>query len=278
MIKKLRRVPLIYQIRRDLARYFQLVGLMRNIHLPNPLFPDDVFVVSYPKSGNTWLRFILAHIQYPEAEIDFHTISNYVPAGAGWADRVRRKRGKPQLRPRFIKTHVRYQPKFPRVIYLVRDGRDVYVSYYKFLRDRLPPEIALVDFIKKKDLPYGTWSQNIMSWLDADLPQDRFLLIKYGTMLEDPLAVMQRIAAFCNVDWSKKRIQRAIAQSSFENMRKIEENKGLPEQNVFSGKFVREGKTANWKRHFGKPERQVFKKHHNAVLLRLGYEKNADWE
>ena len=40
--------------------------------------PDDVFIVSYPKSGNTWVRFILANLLAPGERITFRNIDNYV--------------------------------------------------------------------------------------------------------------------------------------------------------------------------------------------------------
>jgi hypothetical protein len=64
MIKKLlRKIPLAYQFRRDFRRAFGLMGITHNTNIPDPLFTDDLFLVSYPKSGNTWLRFMLVHLQ-----------------------------------------------------------------------------------------------------------------------------------------------------------------------------------------------------------------------
>ena len=189
MIKKaLRKIPLIYQIHRDLKRKMSLMGIIRNTNIPSPLFEDDIFLVSYPKSGNTWLRFMLAHLRFTDVPIDFHTISDYIPAGASNADRVWQAQIS-RVRPRFIKSHVRYQPRFPRVIYLVRDGRNAYVSYYRFLFDRLPEGTALANFIAKKDLLFGTWSQHVNSWLDANLPSERFMVIKYEICFRIPSGV-----------------------------------------------------------------------------------------
>lgn len=277
MIKKvLRRIPLFYQVRREVKRTLGLIGVIRNNNIPNPLFPDDIFLVSYPKSGNTWLRFMLAHLQFPNADIDFHTISDYMPAGAPNADRVWHNQIN-RVRPRFIKSHMRYHPRFTRIIYLVRDGRDVYLSYYQFLLERLPQGATLADFIKKKDLPYGTWSQHISSWLNADLPPERFMVIKYEDMLTEPLAVLQRIAAFSKVPWSKAQMLKAIEETTFSKMRKIEDERGFPQRNIFSGRFIRQGKARNWVQEFGTLEKNVFKRYHNRALVRLGYENDATW-
>lgn len=278
IIKKIpRKIPLIYQIRRDLKRKMSLMGIIRNTNIPDPLFEDDIFLVSYPKSGNTWLRFMLAHLQFADAPIDFHTISDYIPAGASTADRVWHTQIN-RMRPRFIKSHVRYQPRFPRVIYLVRDGRDAYVSYYRFLFGRLPEGTTLAEFITKRDLRFGTWSQHVNSWLNANLPSDRFVMIKYENMLRNPFKVLKRIAAFGKIHWSEVQMRKAIAQTTFDKMRKIEEEKGLPPQNVFSGRFMRQGKAQAWRKEFGELEKRIFKRYHNSALVRLGYEDDNAWQ
>ena len=67
--------------------------------LPDPLYADDIFITSYPKSGNTWLRFLLANLlKRHEEEIDFHTVHNYVPEVGKQADII-----KTLKRPRIFK-------------------------------------------------------------------------------------------------------------------------------------------------------------------------------
>ena len=51
-------------MKRLVAGYKQFFGLNkpgRNLRV----FPDDVYIVSYPKSGNTWTRFLIANLIYP---------------------------------------------------------------------------------------------------------------------------------------------------------------------------------------------------------------------
>ena len=42
------------------------------------VFPDDTFIVSYPKSGNTWTRFLVANLAYPNQKVDFTTINRLI--------------------------------------------------------------------------------------------------------------------------------------------------------------------------------------------------------
>ena len=44
------------------------------------VYPDDTFLVSYPKSGNTWVRFLLANLLFPDEEVGFANINRLLPA------------------------------------------------------------------------------------------------------------------------------------------------------------------------------------------------------
>lgn len=259
-----------------LKRYLGIKGIIKDDFVPSPLFEDDIFLVSYPRSGNTWLRFLIANLQFPDDEIDYKNISDYIPAGAGRADLVWTK-GENNKRPRFIKQHIQYHPKYPRVIYIARDGRDVSVSYFKFLEEKLEGNSTLYDFIQKQDLVYGSWSQNVTSWLNAELPPERFLLVKYEDLLSDTPHVLRHVADFSRTNWTSKDILAAVERASFDKMRKVEQNKGFPDQNDFSGTFVRSGKAGDWIKYYGEPEKTVFKRFHNSALVRLGYEKDLKW-
>ena len=44
------------------------------------IFPDDVILASYPKSGNTWSRFLIANLLYPEQHPNWGNIDRLIPA------------------------------------------------------------------------------------------------------------------------------------------------------------------------------------------------------
>ena len=91
--------------------------------------PDDVFIVSYPRSGNTWVRFLMANLLAPDEKITFRNIENYVPSIYKSADTLDTREGR-----RYIKSHNPCYELYPKLIYVYRDGRDALVSLLLLLR------------------------------------------------------------------------------------------------------------------------------------------------
>src|ERR1700730_13661355 len=91
------------------------------------VFPDDTFIVSYPKSGNTWTRFLIGNLMYPDA-VDFSNINRLVAD----PEDLSKRDLKGLRRPRILKTHQPFDPRYKKVICIVRDPRDVVLSEYHF--------------------------------------------------------------------------------------------------------------------------------------------------
>src|SRR2546425_1809027 len=105
------------------------------------VYPDDTFIVSYPRSGNTWARFLIANLVHPNATVTFANIEKLIPDTSSQSNRALKR----TPRPRIIKTHQYFDPRYRKVIYIVRDPRDVALSYHQFQRkyrqieDSYPP-------------------------------------------------------------------------------------------------------------------------------------------
>jgi len=91
-------------------------------------FPDDTFIVSYPKSGNTWTRFLVASLIHNQEPMTFLKADKVIPS----IDTQSRRYFKSLPRPRVIKSHFPFDPTYKRVIYIVRDPKDVAVSQYHY--------------------------------------------------------------------------------------------------------------------------------------------------
>src|SRR5580698_1578569 len=94
------------------------------------VLPDDIFLVSYPKSGNTWTRFLLGNLMSPDERVTFVNVERKVPDIYAKSKKALKKIPS----PRVIKSHECFDPRYRRVIYIVRDPRDVAVSAYHYDR------------------------------------------------------------------------------------------------------------------------------------------------
>jgi len=190
------------------------------------VFPDDTMLVSYPRSGNTWTRFLIANLVHPNQTITFANIETLVPDTSSISSRALKR----NPRPRIIKSHDYFDHRYPKVIYIVRDPRDVVLSYYEFDRkyrhipDGHPMERYVKDFVEGKlvSSDWGTWAENVASWVSTRQSRDNFLLLRYEDMLENTRRELARVAGFLGLASSDETLERAISASSADRMRALE--------------------------------------------------------
>ncbi|MFZ0479261.1 MAG: sulfotransferase domain-containing protein [Terriglobales bacterium] len=237
----------------------KLRGLRRLFGLHRPgrsldVWPDDTFLISYPKSGNTWTRFLVANLVHPETRADFSNINVLTPDPEGFSKRELAR----IPRPRILKSHQYFDPRYQRVIYIVRDPRDVTLSQFHFHRKRkvigddYPLEKFVERFIAGETAPpYGSWGDNVASWLATRHNRPGFLLLRYEDMLEDTARELAKVAAFLDIPAESDRIRNAVERSAADEMRKLEKTQaGLwsttkdTRQDV---PFVRAAKAGGWR-------------------------------
>jgi hypothetical protein len=260
-----------------------LAGAKRALGLHCPgrdldVFPGDVFLVSYPKSGNTWTRFLVANLLYPERNPDFTNINELVPDPEALS-----KRHLARLpRPRVIKTHQPYHPNYKNVICIVRDPRDVAVSEYYFHRKRrvyaddFPIEEHVRRFVAGESTVYGSWGENIATWVGARSGTPRFLLLHYRDMIADTARELHKIAEFMGVHPSPERIFEAVERSSAENMRKLEKKQALSWSSTRETRqdipFVRAAKAGGWREELPESSVALIENAWGSVMEHLGFE------
>ncbi len=213
---------------------------------------DDIFIVSYPKSGNTWMRFLLANLLNPDIHVGFNNIETLAPDIYAHPNRHLNRIGSPRL----LKSHEYFDPRYRKVIYIVRDPRDVAVSYWnhhiKF--GIISSSDSKSDFIDRytagKLDPFGTWAEHVGSWLGAREMDKHFLLIRYEDMLSDPLTGAKRITRHLSLSLAHEEVIAAVEASSFKKMKHDEQRQGrlwLPIRNTSSDlPFVRKGRAQQW--------------------------------
>ena len=169
----------------------------------------DVIVISYPKSGRTWLRIILEKlnilIQYDHDETQ---LGKKIPPDQLSGD----------------KTLFRNN----RIILLVRDPRDTVVSaYYQAIKRQKIYDKSISEFIRdekfgiKKILKFHEiWNEN------QHIPKD-FMLLRYEDMQKDIKGEIKRLVAFLNGSKiNEQKIEKATEFGKFDNMHKMEQ-KGI---------------------------------------------------
>jgi len=193
------------------------------------VYPDDTFLVSYPRSGNTWTRFLIANLVHPGGDVSFANIERLIPDTLSQSNKT--LKGTP--RPRIIKSHQYFDPRYPKTIYIVRDPRDVALSYYGYNRrymhidDSVRLEAFVDGFVSGRVIPgSATWAEHVASWVYTRGGNASFLLLRYEEMLRSTMTVLERIANFLGIDPEPARLQMAIDLSSVNRMRKLEKLQG----------------------------------------------------
>ena len=244
------------------------------------VYPDDTFVVSYPRSGNTWTRFLIANLVYPEKNVGFTNIEKLIPDTSSQSNRAL----KSTPRPRIIKTHEYFDHRYRKVIYIVRDPRDVALSYYDFQRkyrqidDAYPLEQYVEDFVQGRliSIDWGTWAENVSSWIYTRGKSTNFLLLRYEDMMKDTTRELTRMAQFFGIETAPTRLQEVINRSSADRMReleKLEADRWIATKNRRKDiPFVRVAKAGGWRTSLPVKSVEQIENAWGDLMITLGYE------
>jgi len=218
-------------------------------------------------------------VVFPDKQVGWDNIDKLIfdPTVTAQRDFVRARR------PRIMRTHFPFDPRFRRVIYIVRDPRDVAISQYHYARkvrrieDDYPIE-RFMDMFLAGDLTRtnGSWGENAGSWLAARHRDPEFLLLRYEDLLADTTRELTRVAKFIGLSSDPELIARAVERSSARTMREKEKKEGQ-QSNFMKGSrqdlpYVRAAKSGGWRKDL--PETQVarIESAWGDIMVCLGYE------
>jgi len=209
---------------------------------------DDILLTSFPRSGNTWLRFLLCNLislhEWHGKIIDFPLLNDTMPELgvsnllAPWPHTTI---------PRVVKTHRPYVPIFrgKRSIGIIRDPRDVMVSHYHKRRYRAGTYSGtFVEFIRDRRLGLESWFRHYTSWKDHWT-----IVVRYEDLQADTSREFNRILNIMGVSYPTDIISEAIQRSSIENVRKVEQPSERKE-----ARFARDGKNQQWISYFNQSD------------------------
>lgn len=140
-------------------------------YLPNPLVASDVFLVSYPKSGNTWLRYMLSaylarRLALP-CNSNWFTIQELIPDVEVGRNIPYPNQLAEALGYRIIKSHGKFNPEYKRVVLLVRNPEDALASCYRYfkLNKVIAESMSFMRFLEEHPMGLAGWKSHTNGWI-----------------------------------------------------------------------------------------------------------------
>lgn len=234
----------------------------------------DVFLASYPRSGQYWLRFLLIETLTRESG-EFDNVDTLFPrVGAHGQVTATLPEG-----GRLIQTHEGHRKEYKKAVYLVRDLRDVVVSEYdharanvRFYSDYTFDRFLLAS-LRGEVQGFVPWNDHVLSWLDSPLgKRGNLLVIKFEDMRKSPEKTMLQVLRFLGVSADLDVVCNAIANNTVERMRTKENRRRI---NTRSGReedrHVRSGSVGGWREKLTDAQVKLIEQYAGKVLRRLGY-------
>ncbi len=253
-----------------------------------------IWLASYPKSGNTWLRMFLRsyflekdqkfsinstgnkdfetslfpnYALLKELNIDYKKFKNIYQNWINLQSHINKNN-----KVNFLKTHnanlVIENYKFTDTdntiggIYIVRDPRDVLISYSHHLdlsheevlrnmTDNNNYELCTNDPHLKEGFIRtitGSWSTNYQSWKSYKGRHLHFL--KYEDLTKNPkkefFNILKYLKNFVDFEIDEEKVNKSIKETTFINLQNIEKKEGFKEEGMRTG-FFRKGKVGDWR-------------------------------
>ena len=199
----------------------------------------DWVLMSWGKSGRTWLRVMLSRAYTLKGGLDASELLDF--------DNLKQR--DPRL-PAVFFTHNNYLRDYTgnqqskshfqgkRIVLLVRDPRDVAVSQFFQWQFRMRPnkkfindypadgaDISTWDFVLDKEAGVPRIVDYFNGWARAIPELKDVLVVRYEDMRTDPGAVLAKILSFTGTDVTPEQVQEAVDFAAYDNMKKMEQDK-----------------------------------------------------
>jgi hypothetical protein len=252
----------------------------------------DVFLVGHPKSGNTWLAYMLAVAQAagdPERRINVASVGNFIPAAHRYEVlHVVRSRGLLQsyerlANPRIFRNEEPVCPDlYPRTIYLVRDPRSVLVSYFHHYKaEANDSTMILDDFVAAylSDMSsvaptIARWDLQVLDWLDR-VERQPVAIVKYEDLHASPETKLAELATFARIPVATDALNAAVERGRFEALREEERRHGAEAEGfrlkASRGRFYRSGRIDGWREELSPAARTSIEEEFRPTMDALGY-------
>lgn len=224
----------------------------------------------YPKSGGSWIATMISsalEIPFPRNRL-------------------------PVIGRQMLHGHYLAQKNNQNTFVVIRDGRDIMVSYYYHclfenehfnggLVERTKSKLQFSDLndiehnlpkfieflFEDKMFPKFTWSDFVNSWIETDV-----CFIRYEDVLTDASAELRKaLNSVVENEFTESALESIVESNSFANIAK------RPVGEEESGSFLRKGIAGDWKNKFSIEARSVFDHYAGNELVKLRYEKDSSW-
>jgi alcohol sulfotransferase len=198
----------------------------------------DVLVISHTKSGRTWLRIMISHLYH----LAYGTPANAI---IGFDNLHRLEPAIPRIyfnRDTRVPTLNRDNgfvaaPRDRRTLFLVRDPRDVAVSFHFHVCNRASARelhrkgiakqaksLPLFDFVTDPALGIPRVIEHYNRWHEEMQDMPRALVIRYEDLHADPVATLGQVMRFIDREYDRDRLARAVQFASFDNLARKEKS------------------------------------------------------
>ncbi|MGH8906401.1 MAG: sulfotransferase domain-containing protein [Egibacteraceae bacterium] len=243
---------------------------------------DDVWLISYPRSGTAWAYEIIYAVLYEgditalrQAQSEGKILS-FLPleisGAASVSDHINTWKALPL--PRVVPTHLPYRL-FPKTvlerkrkrIHVWRNPKDVAVSFYHFHRSLKSLGCYrgtwddFFEYFISGQVVGGSWFDHVLEWWpSAQEDEDAVLALHYEDMKQDLAAQVRRLGAFLGKDLSSQAIAAIEEHGSFQSMsaNPFTNREGNPIIDLSISSFLRKGVIGDWKTHFTEEQNERF--------------------
>ena len=212
-----------------------------------------VYIASYPRSGNTWVRLLLEH------SLGFATETRQ-PVGREFFSAITNRDSHITQLPslHLVKTHAFAVSGDDPVIYVLRDGRDAAVSYWHHTSAYGNGyKGSFSQFLRELYSKRDWWPDHVYHWLKTDKSHPK-IVVRFEDLIKD----------------QEKELGRLVSFLGLEPVRKFEEFKdvlGFEKLNKISPDFFRGGRRGGWTDCFTDEDKRFFLEHDWGMLQQFDY-------